>query len=186
MRRLVPLICISTCLRWPALAQADLCTAKVLHPVAAIDNPSSMMSQGAILDSITQFNVDKHTGMREFCQHGGYCYTETITIDGKQVKSLKLTNCRIDKVVSEDADTQFWSLDVVRSAVSKNELRYSDISGKLGDLGLCVACADNAADVYIKQPDSPCGQTVKAAFEGNPEAVTKLNDTDICPVAPAR
>lgn len=164
-----------------ALAEADLCNAKVLHAVGAVNNPTSTMSQGSVLDSITQFNVDKHTGMREFCQHGGYCYPETITIDGKTAKSLKLTNCKIDKAVSEDKDTQFWSLEVIRSAVSKETLRYGDVNDKLGTIGMCNACADNATQFYLHKPDSKCGQMVKSALEGNPEATKELAENpDYC------
>lgn len=119
--------------------------------------------------------------MREFCQHGGYYYSETITIDGKQEKSLKLTNCRIDKIESEDADTQYWSLSIDRDAVSADTLRYADVDRKLSDMGMCNACADNAAQFYIHKPESKCAKLVRSALEGNPDATQALvNGPDDC------
>lgn len=164
-----------------AFAESDLCNAKVLHPVSSVENSSSMLGEGSILDSISQFNVDKHTGLREFCQHGGYCYPETITINGKTEKSLKLTNCTIDKKESEDADTEFWSLSVIRSSISSEKLRFSDIENKLSNMGMCNSCADNATQYYIHKPDSKCGILVKSALEGNPDSVNELSGSpDYC------
>lgn len=164
-----------------ALAEADLCNAKVLYSVSAVEDPSSMMESGSTLDSISQFNVNKHTGLREFCQHGGYCYPETITINGKTEKSLKLTNCTINKKESEDADTEFWSLNVIRSNISSEKLRFSDIENKLSGMGMCNSCADNATQYYIHKPDSKCGKIVKSALEGNPDAINELSGSpDYC------
>lgn len=172
---------LSACLAGTARAEADLCSAKVLLPVGAVEDSSSLLAQGSTLDGVTQFNVEKQTGRREFCVHGGFCYPETVTLNGKPAKSLKLTNCRIGKVVNEDSETQYWSLDVVRASVNKIKLRYADVDGKLSAMGMCNACADNATQFYLHKPESQCGQLVKSALEGNPDATKELaGNPDYC------
>jgi hypothetical protein len=52
---------------------------------------------------------------------------------------------------------------------------------KLLDLGMCNACADNAAAFYVKMPASRCANLVRQALEGDPTAVEKLKSTpDYC------
>lgn len=167
-----------------AHAEADLCSAKVIHSVGAVESPASMLTQGSTLEGITQLQVDKKTGMRSFCVHGGFCYLETVAFeDGKPVKALKLTNCTIAKKDSDDADSEIWSLDVNRGAIDPEKLRYADIDDKLGGvgIGMCNACADNATQFYIHKPDSKCGQVVRAALEGSPDAAKELaGNPDYC------
>lgn len=158
-----------------ALAEVDLCSAKVIYPVSAVEDPSSMLGGGSTLDSISQFNVDKNTGLREFCQHGGFCYPETITINNKTEKSLKLTNCTINKKESEDENTEYWSLNVIRKNIDPEKLRFADVENQLNNIGMCNSCADNATQYYIHKPDSKCGKIVKAALEGNPDAIKELS-----------
>jgi hypothetical protein len=51
---------------------------------------------------------------------------------------------------------------------------YGYSKDKFLKMGACSACADNIAQYYTKQPDSPCGKLAKKALEGNPEAIKKL------------
>jgi hypothetical protein len=41
-------------------------------------------------------------------------------------------------------------------------------------MGLCMACADNAAQWYVQRPTSRCGMLAKHALEGDPDAVKEL------------
>jgi len=43
------------------------------------------------------------------------------------------------------------------------------------DLGLCSACASNAAHYIVYETDSPCGALALEALDGYPEALKKLN-----------
>ena len=36
---------------------------------------------------------------------------------------------------------------------------------------MCSACANNATNYYIKQPNSKCGKVVKSALEGNSDSI---------------
>jgi len=45
---------------------------------------------------------------------------------------------------------------------------------KFVDMGACSACADNIAQYYTKNPNSPCGKLAKQALEGNSDAARKL------------
>jgi hypothetical protein len=122
-----------------------------------------------------QYTVNKETGVKAFCSHGGYCYPAYATVNGKEVESLHLTNCAIDKTRhSQDDGTTFYELVVIRSKVPAATLNRDDLDNRLRKMGLCSAYADNATSLYISQPNSRCGQLVKSALAGNPTATTKL------------
>ena len=53
---------------------ADLCKAVALRDVAAVEAPNSVLPRGSYDDAVTQYRVNKQTGMTTFCSHGGYCY----------------------------------------------------------------------------------------------------------------
>jgi hypothetical protein len=57
-----------------------------------------------------------------------------------------------------DEEMVSYGLDVIRSKVSPTALRQNDVEFKLLDLGMCNACADNAAAVYVKMAASRCGR----------------------------
>jgi hypothetical protein len=77
----------------------------------------------------------------------------------------------------EDDEQITYSLDVIRSKVPPNILRQNDVELKLLDLGMCNACASNAAAFYVKMPNSRCAKLVRQALEGSPTAVKTLIDT---------
>ena len=70
------------------IASADICEAVALRDVRAIEDSSSIIKGGEHDTAITQYTVNKETGLKAFCSHGGYCYP---------AESLQLTNCAIDK-----------------------------------------------------------------------------------------
>ncbi|MCI4680595.1 hypothetical protein K9U39_18015 [Rhodoblastus acidophilus] len=160
----------------PAFA-ADICEAIVLRDVPAVEEPSSILRRGEHDTAITQYRVNKKTGMGSFCSHGGYCYPTDVLVDGQKVEALRLTNCKVGKKDDfDDPDDVFYRVDVLRSKVSPRELRVDDVDNRLLEMGLCSACAGNAAHYYVEMPNSKCGRLVKATLEGNPAALRTLKD----------
>jgi hypothetical protein len=47
---------------------ADICKALVVHEVGALENPASMLAAGTYDTAITQYNVDKATGVALFAR----------------------------------------------------------------------------------------------------------------------
>jgi hypothetical protein len=139
------------------------------------------LDPGEIYDYITQYVVDKKTGVASFCSHGGGCYPQFISADGKKVEALRLQNCRIGGKSFEDNDETIYALYLDRSKNSVTELQYSDLRDTLANMGLCNACADNAAQHYLHRPTSQCALLVRSALEGDPESKAKLaNFPDYC------
>jgi hypothetical protein len=135
---------------------ADLCKAVALRDVAAVEAPDSVLARGSYDDAVTQYRVNKQTGMTTFCSHGGYCYPTHVRVNGKKVEALRLINCKIGERNYEDKDEVFYSVDVVRSKNSAAKLRLDDLDNKFLEMGLCGACAGNVAMFYVKKPASPC------------------------------
>jgi hypothetical protein len=134
----------------------------------------SVIPRGSYDEAITQYRVNKQTGVTVFCSHGGYCYPTHVWINGQKVEALRLVNCQVGKKNYEDADDEFHSVDVVRSLNSPAALRRDDVNNKLLEMGLCSACADNVAEWYVSRPNSPCAQLTLKALEGDPAAANTL------------
>ncbi|MCX7107930.1 MAG: hypothetical protein NTV66_10245 [Methylococcales bacterium] len=62
-------------------------------------------------------------------------------------------------------------------ARSQTGKSYGYSKEKFINMGLCSACADNIAQYYTEKPSSPCGILAKQALEGDPEAVSKLQES---------
>jgi hypothetical protein len=155
----------------PALA-ADICEAVAIRDVPAVEAADSIIKKGEKDTAITQYRVSKSTGKAVFCSHGGYCYPA----DG-----LRLLNCKVGaKDNYDDPDDTYYSVDVIRSKVPATTLRYDDLDNRLLQMGMCSACASNAANEYLRHPGSRCGRTVKSAIEGNPVATKALTEGDAC------
>lgn len=150
-------------------ATDSICEAVALNATTKSDNFPYPLKRGEIIDAITQYNVNKKTGANSICSHGGGCYP---------ADALHLTNCVVDKSKPsyEDEVEISYSLKLIRSKVPSNILRQNDVELKLLDLGMCNACADNAAAFYVKMPASRCAQLVRQALEGNPIAKKELLD----------
>lgn len=159
-----------------AVLSADLCEAEVLRTVAAVENPDSILQRGDVLSAITQYDENKQTGMGTFCSHGGFCYPRYVTVDGEQLEALHLTNCTIGVTNADYSDPNevFYPVEVDRTKVSASDLREDDVENKLLAMGLCNACANNVAELYIKAPSSHCSELVKQALAGNAEAIETL------------
>ena len=159
----------------PNLASAaDICRAIALRDVAAMESADSVIPRGSYDEAITQYRVNKRTGVSVFCSHGGYCYPTHVRINGQKVEALRLVNCQIGRKNYEDAEENFYSVEVDRAKNSPSVLRRDDINNRLLEIGLCSACADNVAQWYVTQPASQCAQLALKALEGAPTATEVL------------
>jgi len=160
---------------------ADLCKAIALRDVAAVEAPDSILQRGAYDEAVTQYRVNKQTGMTTFCSHGGYCYPTHVRVNDEKIEALRLVNCKIGGRNYENREEIFYSVDVLRSKNSPTALRLDDLDNRFIEMGLCMACAGNVAMFYMQKPSSPCAQLAKQALEGNPVATDKLrNFPDYC------
>jgi hypothetical protein len=162
---------------------ADICKAVALRDVPSLDDPGSVLRKGDFDEAVTQYRIDKKTGLPSICSHGGYCYPTAIIESGKQVDVLQLTNCKIGKPEPDanDEDYLYYDVEVLRNKNSASALRYDDLDNRLLEIGMCSACAGNAADIYIKHPSSKCGKVVKRALEGDTDSQAALTaNPDYC------
>ena len=80
---------------------ASLCKAIALRDVAAIEAPDSVLPRGSYDHAVTQYIVNKQTGMTTLCSHGGYCYPTHVRVNGQKVEAFRLTNCKIGSRIYE-------------------------------------------------------------------------------------
>jgi uncharacterized protein len=163
--------------------QSDLCEAIALArvPASGVDDPESALAPGEIDHSVTQYQIDKKTGVGSFCSHGGYCYPRFKLEAGKPVEVLHLQNCRVGGKIDEDDDDTTYSVDLDRSKNSQADLKWSDVQNTLVGMNLEEAEADEAAQYYVQKPTSRCGMLVKKALEGDPVSKSKLQEfPDYC------
>ena len=167
---------------------ADICEAIALHDVPSIDNPEAILKKGERDTAVSQYRINKKTGEASICSHGGSCYPLVVTEGGQKIEALRLTNCKVGaKDPFDDPDETFYNLDVIRSKIPRDQLRIDDADNKLLDMGLCSACANNVAYLYIKQPGSRCAKLTARAFEGDANAVKTLKAfPDYCAAPPAQ
>jgi hypothetical protein len=81
-----------------------ICNAEVLHEVTSNDTPSAKLKPGEAYDDVTQFWRNKKTGETYFCQHGGDCFPNYITLNGQKVEAIRLKNCSIGKDGDDQGD----------------------------------------------------------------------------------
>ena len=150
-----------------ANATDSICEAVATQSTEKTDGTYAL-KLGQIIDAITQYNVNKKTGAASLCSHGGGCY---------QASALRLINCKINnRVAYEDSNETSYGLDLIRSKASPSVLRQNDVELKLLSMGMCAACADNAAAFYVKMPNSRCATLVRQALEGEPRATATLRN----------
>jgi hypothetical protein len=154
-------------------AEANNCSAIALRDAPALEDPATKIVQGSKLDFITQYLVNKFTGETYLCSHGGFCYHTRVQVNDVSYQALRLTNCTIDG--KDQGDFFDYGLIQERSSIPPAELRYDDVDGRLRELGLCSACADNVARFLTEKPRSRCGILAQQALEGNQEALGTLS-----------
>jgi hypothetical protein len=176
MRKIISMLLLAatTTFTTNAWAEIDLCKAVALRDVPAIEDQSSIIKRGDSYTAISQYNVNKKTGVITMCSHGGYCYPTQVIEGGRRVEALRLTNCKIGKPSYHDADETSYELILDRRSVSPAELKQMDVSNKLLAMGLCNACADNATEYYLKQPASRCARLVRRVLQGDRKALNVL------------
>lgn len=174
-KKLITLILCSLCFDSYA---ADLCKARVLRTMNSSKTNPYAMKKGEII-GVTQYNIDKYTGLVQICGHGSGCYQGSIIIHKKHIPTIKILNCKVTSLYTEDEQFKYYGVEVDRSKNSKRDLRLDDIDNRLLDLGLCSACAGNYASEYVNHPNSRKSKLVKSALEGNPNAIDHLNNDSI-------
>ena len=88
---------------------------------------------------------------------------------------MKLTNCSIDRQHPKvDADMVFYELLPDRAKIGRQVMRESDVADQLMRMGLCRACAQSVAALYVYKPTTPCGKLARSALEGDPDALAIL------------
>ncbi len=86
----------------------DICNARVLRDVTALEHPETKMVAGSVWNDVTQFWRNQRTGETRFCAHGDYCYPAQITVDGQTVDTIKLINCVVrDRGGQAEADGDY-------------------------------------------------------------------------------
>ncbi len=126
------------------------CKAVALRNTQYNESPETKIRKGQVVTFSSDYGVD-------LCQHGGYCAKR---------RDFRLLDC--------DAH-----LKPIRSKADPASVRHSDIEDTLLKMGLCSACADNAAAWYTRRPNSPTGRLVRSALEGNPVAKRRLLQDDM-------
>ena len=161
---------------------ADICKAIALRDVPAVESPEDVLKRGDYVTAVTQYRVNRKTGERSLCSHGGYCYPTHVVDNGRKVEALRLTNCKVgQRDPYYDPDEVFYYLEVIRSSVSETELKIDDLENKLIEMGLCNACASNVAHLYFNRPTSQCSQLTKRALGGDESALQQLKeDPEFC------
>ena len=178
--------------RWPLIIAAlifpssalaeDLCRAEALRDVGALEDSSSVMQRGGVQSAVTQFRREIATGRTSFCSHGGYCYPTHVYIGDQRVEAMRLVNCNVGAEAFRDEEMVVYSVEVDRARNDPTALRFDDIENQLIAFGVCMACADNATQHYIRRPQGQCGVLVRQALEGDPSARRRLADNfpDFC------
>jgi hypothetical protein len=163
-----------------AKAEIDLCQAIALSDVHAIEAPEAIIKRGDVHKAISQYNVVKKTGLALMCEHGGYCYPAQTIEGGKKVETLRLTNCKIGKPISDNVDEIAYRLILDRSTVTAAALKRMDLDDKLFKIGLCQTCADYLTELYFRKPASRCARLVRRVLEGDPRAPKALGANPYC------
>lgn len=165
---------------FPVIGYArDLCEVKVLHDVAAMESSDTILKAGKEKSGATEYLIRLDGTASYFCFRGDFCYPEHVLINGNKIKALELQHCKIQNEGKVDLSTKpeiMFGLNVIRSSISPELLRKSDVEDKLSEMGLCVGCSGNAAYNYVKKPGSYCAKLVLETLEGNQESLEMLKD----------
>jgi hypothetical protein len=86
-----------------AHATDSICKAVAKYTTLETEDFPYALKRGESIDVVTQYNVNKKTGVTSICSHGGGCYP---------AEALRLTNCIVDKskAAYEDGDERSYGL----------------------------------------------------------------------------
>ena len=172
------IIALSLCaIAAPAPAWAndiDLCRTKVLRPIAVMDAEEEGVApadveptiwKGTIFRRVTQYRVDRKTGLTGYCVHFGWCYRATATVNGRQVKAQRLLNCTIDfKNPDQDQDEIIYGLEPDPRKNSAHDIRVYKAFDGLLSFGVE---SETLARMSVDAPHSRCGRIARRALTGD-------------------
>ncbi|MBI1217974.1 MAG: hypothetical protein GC186_05445 [Rhodobacteraceae bacterium] len=171
-------IAFALVMAWADGAEADQenpCQGVATGDVAPIGTSGPVLHRGDIFDAVSQYVTFKDGRPPQFCSPGP-CYPAS---------AIVLTTCKVDDTKPGETygDETYFGVTIIRSRVSPDVLRISDVFGRLADLGVDHADAGNAATTFVKMPFSACASVVQGALEGDPAAVALLNSSgqSLCP-----
>lgn len=91
------------------------------------------LTKGQVIDNVTQFNVNRKTGVTTLCGHGGGCYP---------AHALQLTNCRVDQSRPKFVDGDDASFGLIENVKSTTDVKAQPQQWARGDGRSCAAvCA---------------------------------------------
>jgi len=166
----------------PARAyETDPCNTIVLRPIAVLHAeeegvaPADIeptVKKGKIIRRVTQYVIDRKTGLTGFCVHFGWCYRATATVNGRQVKAQRLLNCTIDfKHPYRDEDEITYELRPDPRKIPAHDMRiYRAFDGLLA-FGVE---SESLAIAAVDAPRSRCGRIARRALAGDRRVQTAL------------
>lgn len=159
----------------PASAsETDLCKTMVLRPigllfaeaegVSAAELPPTIR-KGTVIRRVTQYVVDRETGLTGFCAHFGTCYRATATVNARQVKAQRLLNCTIDfKNPDKDEFEIIYGLEPDPRKNSARDMRVYRAFARLLSFGVE---SETLARTSVDAPRSRCGRIARRALAGD-------------------
>jgi hypothetical protein len=143
------------------------CRAVATMDTPAIEDPTSIMHKGDILDNANVFQTDKNGSPTAYASPGGYSYPAA---------NFKLLNCHVAKIALPYPETGYgYDLVLNNTASNANQIIEQSVFNQLVSAGVDEADAGNAADAYIHNPDTACGQAAKMILNGHTELVNGLS-----------
>lgn len=169
---------------FPASAQAsdiDLCKSIVIRPIALLYEEADgippaetppHIQRGTVIRRVTQYVVDRKTGLTGFCAHFDTCYRATATVNGRQVKAQRLLNCTIDfSHPDRSADEIIYGLAPDPRKNSVRDMRIYRAFDRLLSLGIE---SESLALASVDAPRSRCGRIAGSALAGDKRARAAL------------
>lgn len=159
----------------PASAsEIDLCRTVVLRPISllyaeaegmpAAEAPPTI-SRGTVIRRVTQYVVDRKTGLTGYCAHFDTCYRATATVNGRQVKAQRLVNCTINfKNPNKDESEIIYGLEPDSQKNSAHDMRVYRAFDRLLSFGVE---SERLAQTSVDAPHSRCGRIARRAFAGD-------------------
>lgn len=159
----------------PATAsEIDLCKTIVLQPIGylyaeaegvpAAELPPTV-KKGTVIRRVTQYVIDRKTGLTGFCAHFDNCYRATATVNGRQVEAQRLLNCTIDfKDPDKEEDEIIYGLVPDPRKNSAHDMRVYRAFDRLLSFGVE---SERLASTSVDAPHSRCGRIARRALAGD-------------------